>query len=352
MRGGRGFEFDSYDAGRGAAMRGLEWLRGASSQALKPVYVIYGDDVYLRREAVRAVVRAALPEPDEVGASRFEGGTAKLADVIDELHTLPFFSKRRVVLIDEADPFVTAHRKGLETYVESPSASGHLVLVVKSWPSNTNLAKLVAKVGLAVDCSAPKPADLMPWLAARAAGLGSKLEADAATLLLELVGPELGVLAAEVDKLSIATADTAKIRRQDVARLVEAGRIEDVWKVLDAAAEGKGSLAVKLLDDLIASGEPVVRMLAGISVSLLKVHHAGRLRSARLSLAEACRAAGIAPFAIDRTAKQHAHLGPSRVGQLPAMLLKADLDVKGGSLLEPRVILEALLVQLSLPRRD
>ena len=333
-------------------MRGLEWLRGASSQALKPVYVIYGDDVYLRREAVREVVRAALPEPDEIGASRFEGSSAKLADVVDELYTLPFFSKRRLVLIDEADPFVTAHRKELETYVESPSASGHLILVVKSWPSNTKLAKLVAKVGLAVDCSTPGAADLVPWLSARAATLESRLEADAAELLLELIGLELGVLAAELDKLAISTAGVGKIRREDVARLVEAGRIETIWKVLDAATEGKGALAAKLLDDLIGSGEHPVPLLAAMTYSLLKVHHAGRLRSARLSLAEACRAAGIAPFAFDRTAKQHSHLGPSRVDQLPAMLLKADLDIKGGSLLDPRVVLEKLLVQLSQPRRD
>ena len=31
------------------------------------------------------------------------------------------------------------------------------------------------------------------------------------------------------------------------------------------------------------------------------------------------------------------------VDQLPALLLKADLDLKGGSLLDPRVVLEALL---------
>ncbi|APW62832.1 DNA polymerase III subunit delta [Paludisphaera borealis] len=333
-------------------MRGLEWLRSASAQELKPVYVIYGDDVYLRREAVRAVVRAALPEPDEVGASRFEGAAAKLADVVDELYTLPFFSKRRVVIIDDADPFVTSHRKELESYFESPSATGHLVLVVKSWPGNTRLAKLLVKSGLAVDCSTPTEADLIPWLTARAAKLDSKLEPDAAKLLLELVGLELGVLAAELDKLSISTAGSGKILRADVARLVEAGRIETIWKVLDAATEGKGAMAAKLLDDLIASGEHPVPLLAGMTYSLLKVHHAGRLRSARLSLADACRTAGIAPFAFDRTAKQHAHLGPARVDQLPALLLKADLDIKGGSLLDPRVVLETLLVQLSQPRRD
>ena len=72
-------------------------------------------------------------------------------------------------------------------------------------------------------------------------------------------------------------------------------------------------------------------LLAAMSASLFKVHHAGRLRAARLALDEACRIAGIPPFAVDKTGEQHAHLGPRRVDQLPATLLRADLDLKGGS---------------------
>ncbi len=334
-------------------MRGLEWLRGSSTQPLKPVYIIHGDDPYLRHEAFKAIVQAVIPGDDaDIGVSRFEGATVTLADVMDELRTLPFFSKRRVVLVDDADPFVTSHRKELEAYVESPGESGNLILMVKSLPSNTRLAKLTAKSGLAIDCSSPGESDLLPWMTNHAAALDSKLEPAAARLLLELVGAELGMLAAEIDKLSIYTADSGTIRRDDVARLVEAGRLESVWKVLDAATEGNGGLAAKLLDDLISSGEHPVPLLAAMTSSLLKVHHSGRLRAAKRSLADACRAAGIAPFAFDRTGRQHTHLGPARVDQLPAVLLKADLDIKGGTLLDPRVVLESLLAWLSRPRRD
>lgn len=334
-------------------MRGLEWLRTGSEEPLKPVYIIHGDDPYLRHEALKVVVQATIPGDEaDIGVSRFQGDSAALADVLDELRTLPFFSKRRVVLVDDADPFVSKHRKELESYFESPSETGNLILIVKSLPSNTRLAKLTAKAGLAIDCSTPKEADLLPWMTKHAASLKTKLEPAAARLLLELVGPELGLLAAEIDKLSIYTADSGTIRRGDVARLVEAGRLENVWKVLNAATEGDGSLAAKLLDDLISSGEHPVPLLAAMVSSLLKVHHAGRLRAARLSLADACRAAGIAPFAVERTGRQHGHLGPGRVDRLPAVLLKADLDIKGGSQLEPRVVLETLIVWLSQPRRD
>ena len=132
--------------------------------------------------------------------------------------------------------------------------------------------------------------------------------------------------------------------------MVEAGRIETVWKVLDAATLGEAAAAVSHLDDLLASGEHPIRVLAGFTSSLLKSTTPGRLRAARVSLEKPARSPESSPS--DKTRRQHAHLGPARVDRLPAMLLKADLDLKGGSLLDPRVVLEQLLVELALPRKD
>jgi DNA polymerase-3 subunit delta len=334
-------------------MRALEWLRDPSGQPRKPVYIVYGDDIYLRRESVGAIVRAVLgAEAGEMAVRRFEGNSATLADVMDELQTLPFFAKRRVVFIEEADPFITRNRQELESYVESPSGTGVLALLVKAWPSNTKLYRQVAVVGVALDCNAPGEKELLPWLVHHAALHEAQLDADAARLLVELVGAEVGLLAAEVEKLAVSVGEVGRIRRADVARTVEAGRIETIWKVLDAATTGQGAQAISDLDNLLASGEQPIKILAALTSSLIKTHHAGRLRAARLSIEEACRLAGIRDFAIDKTRRQHAHLGPGRVDRLPAILLKADLDLKGNSQLDPRVILEELLVQLSLPRTD
>jgi DNA polymerase-3 subunit delta len=226
-------------------------------------------------------------------------------------------------------------------------------LQVKQWPSTTILAQLVDKTGLAINASSPREADLVRWLTQLArARFHAQLATDAARLLVELVGPEAGLLASEVEKLSVYAGETKRIERADIIALVGAGRVETIWKALDAATTGEAREALKHLEDLLGAGEQPVQMLAAMSSSLLKIHHAGRLRAARVKLDEACRLAGIQPFALDKTRKQHAHLGPQRVDQLPATLLKADLDTKGGSSLDPRTILEILLVRLALPRID
>jgi DNA polymerase III subunit delta len=338
-------------------MHALEWLRDAARQPVHPVYAVFGTDHYLVRESISAVSRSVFPDPaGEAAITRFPGTQAKLADVQDELFTLPFLSRRRLVIVEEADPFVTKHRKELEAYVERPSSTGILLLQVKQWTVTTNLAKRVDKLGLAIDCNAvpeKQAGKVVSWLIQYVqTRCDAQLEPAAANLLVELVGLEIGILASEVEKLAVYAGETKRIERADVARMVGAGRVETVWKALDAATTGHARTALELLDNLLAAGEMPVMLLAAMSASLVKIHHAGRLRRARLGLDEACRIAGINPYFASKTGEQHAHLGPRRVDQLPATLLRADLDLKGGSSAEPRVVLERLLVGLAQPRDD
>ncbi len=337
-------------------MHALDFLRRPDApDDVRPLYAVYGDDAYLRREVLSALRRTALGgEADDMAETRFEGDQASLADVLDEVRTLPFLVPRRLVVVENADKFVTSHRKALEHYAENPASRGTLILSVKSWTSSTRLAKQVDKVGLSIECKSPKESELPAWLRQLAKSHDARLDDDAARLLVELVGPEVGLLASEVEKLAIYVGDRKQIGREDVARMVGAGRVETIWRTLEAATTGHSAEALDDLDKLLGAGEHPVGLLAAMSASLRKVHHAGQLRLARRDLKEACREAGIPPYpaAIDMTSRQHKHLGPSRVDQLPEMLLKADLDLKGSSMLAPRVVLERLLLRLAEPRHD
>src|SRR3954469_13214129 len=147
-------------------MHAIEFLRDPSKAPVKPIYAVYGDDAYLRQETLETIGRSLFPggEEDNLATRRFAGDQASLADVLDEVRTLPFLSKRRLVIVEGADPFVTAHRKELEAYAERPSSSGVLVLSVKTWPASTRLAKLVEKAGLSVECKGPNDRLLASWL--------------------------------------------------------------------------------------------------------------------------------------------------------------------------------------------
>ena len=325
---------------------------------MPPVYAVFGDDHYLIRESIAAVARAVFPEEDDdagdhavrraAGHAGRRAGRAVHAPVLQPPPAGHRRGGRHVR--DEAS-------QGPRGLCRQPELVGDPAAQVKQWTATTNLAKLVEKVGLAIDCNAlpEKQAAEGRLLADPVRPHAMRRRSStpaAANLLVELVGLEIGILASEVEKLAVYAGDSKRIERADVARMVGAGRVETIWKALDAATTGQAGSALELLDNLLAAGEAPVMLLAAMSASLLKVHHAGRLRRARLPLDEACRIAGIPPSPSTKTGKQHAHLGPRRVDQLPATLLRADLDLKGGSSADPRVVLERLLVGLSRPRTD
>src|SRR5213593_854016 len=98
-------------------MDALSFLDRAPRSKPQPVYVLCGDDDFLKRQALAAVKALILgPEDSGFGLSSFAGDKVDFAAVRDELATLPFLGPHRLVVVDNADPFVTRHRAALEKY--------------------------------------------------------------------------------------------------------------------------------------------------------------------------------------------------------------------------------------------
>lgn len=222
-----------------------------------PVNVIFGKD---RRRAVdnlHKLIDLALHDADpQLALSQYEGDSVELADVLDELKTLPFLSECRVVVVKDADPFISNYRGELEAYCENPSSTGVLILMVESFPGNTRLYKTVAKMGTLVDCSPVKPNDLGRYIREYADNEhGLSISADAIEMLIELAGDDTGMLMSEIDKLASYIGDDEKnrtIQADHITALVGHNRRFDVFNVIDAMVAGHTAEALNLLDRMLS----------------------------------------------------------------------------------------------------
>jgi len=328
-------------------MDSLSFLEGGGSGKLQAVYVLHGDEDFLKRQ-VLAVLRTLVfgPDGDDFGLSTHPGDTATFAAVHDELQTLPFLAPRRLVVVENADPFVSNHRAALENYVSQPAPTGVLVVDVKSWPSNTRLYKMVPNAA-SITCKAPAAYKLPDWCVQWAAARhGKELAVPAAKLLVDLVGAEMGQLDQELAKLAVYAGSSPRIEAADVDRLVGSSRAENVFKIFDAISSGRPGEALSILDHLFAQREDPVRILGAFSWQLRKLAQADRLRHLGLSVSAAIEQAGFPPYS-RQSAEQHLrHLDPARADRLYDLLLEADLGLKGSSQLPPRTLLERLVVRL------
>ncbi|MCL4190620.1 MAG: DNA polymerase III subunit delta [Thermoguttaceae bacterium] len=339
-----------------AALSALDFLSAPDRHPARPVCVVFGEETFLRRQVLVRLRGAVLAGGDaDFSLAVFEGRSAAVADVLEELSTVAMFGGgTRLVVVEDADEFITRHRSELEGYVAEPRLTGVLVLEAKSFPSNTRLYKQLAAKGLVVECGAPSDARLSKWLATWARQVHRvELAPGAADMLVDLVGPELGLLDQELAKLALTAGPDGKVTAESVRELVGTWRTKTTWDMLDAALAGDVRGAMTQLDRLLLAGENEVPLLAQISATLRRLAAATRLvlqaeaTGRRTTLAAALEEAGVKGFVVRKTEQQLRRIGRQRGSQLYEWLLDADLALKGASSLPPRLVLERLIVRLA-----
>ena len=232
------------------------------ANAVLSMIVVHGDDEYQKITALTEALNSLLP-PDvdrALALSTYEGGRSPdqggptIAAVMEDLATLPFLSDRRVVVVREADDFVSAHRERLERYVEAPPPTGTLVLECRSFPKGTRLYKAtVAGGGQIRECKRLTGRSLIEFVHATAKTHNKRIDPGTAGRLVDLTGQEAGLLAAEIEKLAIYVGDRPAITDQDIDDLVGQSREEKIFAVMDAAAAGRLPDALRCWHDTLAT---------------------------------------------------------------------------------------------------
>lgn len=221
-------------------------------EQVKPIYVLHGDDEHLRDAARRDIVASAVGQGDpQLCVSQFDSD-AELAVVLDELRTLPFLAPHRVVIVSQADAFISAHREALEKYLETPSATGTLVLMTLVWQKNTRLFKTVQKVGQAIDCSVPENKNLPEWVSKEVTLRGKKIAPEAAEMLAQWIGRDLAALTSEIDKLFLYATDRPVITASDVTAIVTATAGPEAFELTNRITAADAAGALKALGGMLA----------------------------------------------------------------------------------------------------
>ncbi len=216
------------------------------------IYVILGKEPALVNQQYEQLIDKLL-KPSERLTGLFVADTEKdmPSQIFDELKTSPFLSGKRVVVIKQADDFITENREILESYFDRPCRTGILILTVSSFASNTKLAKKLNQFGKLISLSEPKRNEIPLRIKQYAKEAHSKtLSNEAAELLIFMTGEQLGQLYAEIDKLALFTADEKNIEAEHIEKLVGKGRLLSIFNAIDTAMTGDIACAAAVLNEV------------------------------------------------------------------------------------------------------
>jgi DNA polymerase-3 subunit delta len=323
----------------------------SSSEAgsgIAPVILVVGKEAALRDAAMARIRKEVLAEAmPEFNEDRFDLATAGThsARIIAAARTLPVLARSRLVIVRglsdrRAAEFIESE---LPSYLENPVASTCLVLEAAKVDRRLQWVKQIAKLGEVLDCSGPsRPAELRAWVEARIAERGRRAGRGAAANLLDLIGSNLDLLAAEVDKVCLYVGERTQISSDDVAAVTGVLRPRALYELTDAIGYRRVGPALSILGQLLDQGEAPLAMLGALA------NHFRRLMRARecqpLDAGEIQRQLSVHPYAAQRLAEQARSFDPRRLRACLAAIRRTDETLKGAVSLPAGLAIERLVL--------
>lgn len=258
--------------------------KALAEDTVAPVYLLHGDDDFLKDGAVRLLVGTAVdPATRDFNLELRRGAELDAGTLGALLGTPPMMAERRLVVVRDVGALRKDARKQLDRYLERPAADTVVALVsVAGSKPDRGLTDHAAVT--CVEFRQLAGDEVVRWIAHHAdAELGGTITPAAATLLHDAVGADLPLLAAELDKLLSYTGG-AEIDEAAVSAIVGVRRGETLGDFLDAVAARSARRALALLPHVLQ--QPKTNGVT-VAMALATQAHA-------MAWAQAARAEGLA----------------------------------------------------------
>ncbi len=310
--------------------------------AFQPVYLLYGEETYLKRQYRQKLKQALSSEGDTMNTSCYEGKDLRPGELIDLAETLPFFADYRLILVENSGLFKKSCEE-LADYFKQVPPTAVFVFVEEEVDKRGKMYKAVKKSGRAVEFPRQKDALLMQWALGRVKREGKKITQGAMQLFLEKTGNDMENIDRELEKLFCYTLGRDAITAEDVEAICTGQTTGRIFEMVNHIAEGRKKQALGLYYDLLALKEPPMRILFLVARQfqiLFQVKDLGRQGHDRKFIAAK---AGIPEFAVSRNLAQAGRFTLGQLKSAVAGCVQAEEDVKTGNM-DAQMAVELLIV--------
>ena len=237
------------------------------SGSVLPVYMIAGDDLYLKKQALDRIIKATVDPDDEMNLIRFSAG-ADLQLVYDELNGFPIMADKKCVILSELDieDASSSEFKKLCELAGDPCDTAVFVLYFGTYEpdfkKSERLKELLAAVrsagGELVQLNHKTKEELARFLSASAKKRGCLLSPKNAAYIIDICSRDINQLSNEIVKLCAYQKQgeiTVDIINKICVKSVEASVYDLSVRIITGNTAG----AMQLLDELyFANIDPVI----------------------------------------------------------------------------------------------
>lgn len=296
---------------------------------LRSVYLLYGEERYLRRQYRERLQKALCGGGDSMNTHFYTGKDVPVGAIIDLAETLPFLAERRVFFIDDSGLFKAGGEKMAE-YLAAPAETAFFVFTESEVDKRSKLFKTVQSKGYAAEFAVQDEATLTRWVKGLLAKEGKSAADGTVKLLLTKTGTDMDNIQTELEKLICYCMDRETITDADVEAICTTHINNRIFDMINAIADKNQKKALDLYYDLLALKEPPMRILALIARQCNLLLQAKELQTHGFGNSAVAGKLGVPPFAVGRYLKQASRFSASTLRQAVRQCVEADEAVKTG----------------------
>ena len=223
-------------------------LEDVRSGIFKSVYLLMGEEPYYPDLVCDAIIKHCLQEWEkDFNETICYGADVDADTVITAARRFPMMADRQLVVVKEAQQMKSLEE--LAVYCEHPLDSTVLVILMHGASADKRRAlyKTVLKKGVIVESNALKDYEMPKWIAAYYEGRGLSIHPEAAMLLAESAGTDLGKIAVETEKLLKNLPEgTKEVSVADVEKNVGVSRQFSIFELTKCLSYRQSAQALKI----------------------------------------------------------------------------------------------------------
>ncbi|MFH1854425.1 MAG: DNA polymerase III subunit delta [Candidatus Omnitrophota bacterium] len=311
-----------------------------------PAYLFLGEEDFLKEEELNKLKRKFLTESTrELNYNVFyaKEKNFNVREMLDTLNTMPFLSKKRLVVLKDAESLLASARESTLFYLQNPRES--TVFIVESSLAAIKGEFLLKAAGLAQLSYFRRLTDsgMNSWLVKKAGLAGKKINADAINEIKESLPNDLRVFSSSMDNIILYVGKRAVITKADVEKIIGVNPSHTAFDLMDAIEKKNSAKALRIFSALRNDKKRETELLGLLSWNVRMLLRVKELTGVKNRL-EIRRDLGLSPRRFEQIAVHAERLKKKEILVLLKEILSADLDIKSG--VSPSDVMERLIVKI------
>lgn len=302
-------------------------LKKSLGENLELIYLIEGEDAFLRENALRLIKEKALSEPD-LNLTNFLGVDIKAdaEELLTAVQSYPFMSEKRYVVVRDYYPTAQELKgKLLKKVFLEPSDTTCLIIVNKD---KSEALKKLETVTL-VDCQKADDALIGGWVKSKTNEQGVTITQDALSLLIEYCNKDMARISGEVEKLICYVKSGGEITTETINLLVGKDISYQVYEFTECVAKRNYDKSFEMLSDMLNKNQDKQKLFISIYYHFRRLLH---VSISSLSTSELAAALDTMEFVVKKAKEQASKFKVKRLKQICDKLGSYDVAFKSGEI--------------------